>query len=337
MHGFKQIISDPTHILPHSSYCIDLIFTDQPNYVIDSGTHPSIHPNCHHRITFCKLNLKVEYPPPYERLVWNFKKSNNDVIRKAIELVNWNFLFSNKSVHEQVTIFNQTLMNIFSNYIPNKLITVDDKDPPWMNESIKKNIMAKKNACKSFNANKKNYDAYMKLQTISTKLSEIISKRKEDYYCALSDKLNDPHTSAKLYWSILKTLYNGKKIPLIPPILISNKLVSNFKEKAKHFNDFFASQCTPVPNNSTLPLVTTPITNTSLSSISFNDQDILNVIHSLNINKAHGFDDLSIRLLKICDSSIAKPLSIIFENCLQSRSFPNNWKKSNVVPIHKKR
>ena len=197
-----------------------------------------------------------------------------------------------------------------------------------MNESIKKRIMAKKHECKSFNANKKNYDAYLKLQTISTELSEMILKRKKDYYCALSDKLNDPHTSAKSYWSILKTLYNGKKILLIPPILISNKLALNFKEKANHSNAFFASQCTPVPNNSTLPLVTTPITNASLSSISFNDQDILNVIHSSNINKAYEFDDLSTRLLKICDSSI------IFKNCLQSGSFPNNWKKSNVVPIH---
>ena len=59
-------------------------------------------------------------------------------------------------------------------------------------------------------------------------------------------------------------------------------------------------------------------------------------MHSLNINKAHGYYDLSIRLLKICDSILVKPLSIIFKNCLQSRSFPNNWKKSNVVPIHKK-
>ena len=41
-------------------------------------------------------------------------------------------------------------------------------------------------------------------------------------------------------------------------------------------------------------------------------------------------------MLKICDSSIVKPLPIIFENCLQSRSFHNNWKKSSVVPIHKK-
>ena len=31
-----------------------------------------------------------------------------------------------------------------------------------------------------------------------------------------------------------------------------------------------------------------------------------------------------------------RPLSIIFKNCLQIGTFPNNWKKSNVVPIHKK-
>ena len=141
-HSFKQIISDPTHILSQSSSCNDLIFTDQPNYVTDCGTLPSLHPNCHHQITFCKLNLKVEYPFHYERLVWNFKKSNNDAIKKAIEIVTWKYLFPKKSVHEQVPILNQT-MNIFSNYIPNKLITVDDKNPPWMNENIKKKIMTK--------------------------------------------------------------------------------------------------------------------------------------------------------------------------------------------------
>ena len=108
-------------------------------------------------------------------------------------------------------------MNIFSNYIPNRLITVDDKDTPWMNENIKKKIMAKKYADDSFNANKKNYEVYLKLQTISTELSEIIlKKRKEDYYFLRSDKLNDLCTSAKSYWSVMKTLYNGKKIPLIP-------------------------------------------------------------------------------------------------------------------------
>ena len=68
-HGFKQLISDATHILPQSLSCIHLIFTDHPNYIIDCGTHPSLNKNCHYQITFCKLNLKVEYPPPYQGLV----------------------------------------------------------------------------------------------------------------------------------------------------------------------------------------------------------------------------------------------------------------------------
>ena len=63
--------------------------------------------------------------------------------------MNWNSVFSHKNVHEQVAIFNQTLMNIFSNYIPNKFITIHDKDPSWMNEYIKRKIMDKKVACKS--------------------------------------------------------------------------------------------------------------------------------------------------------------------------------------------
>ena len=66
-------------------------------------------------------------------------------------------------------------MNIFSNYIPNKFITTDDKEHPWMNEYIKRKIMDKKVTSKSFNTNK-SYDANLKLQTVSTELSEMILK-----------------------------------------------------------------------------------------------------------------------------------------------------------------
>ena len=99
---------------------------------------------------------------------------------------------------------------------------------------------------------------------------------------------------------------------------------------------FFAFQCTPISNDSALPNLSNSVSNVSLSSIHFEDQDILKIIRSLNYNKAHGYDDTSMRLLKICDSSIVRPLSITFKNCLQTGTFPNNWKKSNVVAIHTK-
>ena len=80
VHGFHQLISQPTHLLPQSSSCIDLIFTDQPNLIVDSGVHPSLHSNCHHQITHCKLNLNIEYPPPYEHLVRDYNKTNVESI-----------------------------------------------------------------------------------------------------------------------------------------------------------------------------------------------------------------------------------------------------------------
>ena len=73
-----------------------------------------------------------------------------------------------------------------------------------------------------------------------------------------------------------------------------------------------------------------------LSCFQFNDQDILKIIRVLHVNKGHGCDDILICMSKICDQSIIKPLSIIYQNCLNTDTFPDIWKKSNIVPVHKK-
>ena len=57
----------------------------------------------------------------------------------------------------------------------------------------------------------------------------MISERKKDYYDQLSKTLNDPLTSPKAYWSILKTFYGGTEILLIPPIIIDNNVITNFR------------------------------------------------------------------------------------------------------------
>ena len=83
--GLQQIINEPTHIIGDSSSYIDLIFTSQPNLVMESGVHSLLHPNCHHQMTYAKFNLKIYYPPPYEREIWHYGKANVDLIRRSIE------------------------------------------------------------------------------------------------------------------------------------------------------------------------------------------------------------------------------------------------------------
>ena len=60
------------------------------------------------------------------------------------------------------------------------------------------------------------------------------------------------------------------------------------------------------------------------------------MIRNLNVNKAHGHDDIPIRMTKKCDESLVRPLSIIFRYSLNSCINPSNWKEVNVIRIHKK-
>ena len=74
LYGTKQVITEPTHILESSSSCIDFIFTNQPNIVMESGVHLSQHEKCHHQITYSNLNLRIEYPSPYIRKTWDYNR-----------------------------------------------------------------------------------------------------------------------------------------------------------------------------------------------------------------------------------------------------------------------
>ena len=56
----------------------------------------------------------------------------------------------------------------------------------------------------------------------------------------------------------------------------------------------------------------------------------------MNVNKAHGPDDISGRMIELCGENIARPLSIIFNNIIRTGIFPDLWKSANVAPVHKK-
>ena len=114
-----------------------------------------------------------------------------------------------------------------------------------------------------------------------------------------------------------------KKLPIIRPLLVQGKYVTDTQMKANIFNKFFAEQCTPLKNNNVLPVNQMFLTQSRLSSICFNEDEILKIVRALNINKAHGHDDISIRMIKICNKSLLKPLIISFENSTKSSCYPD--------------
>ena len=110
---------------------------------MDSGVYASLHPNCQHQVVYSKLNLNIEYPPLYKRLLWDNKNNNTQLFNHATETFNWEKLIENKNVIEQLYLFNKILLNSFHNFISNKNIICNDQGLLWFNNQIRKLIERK--------------------------------------------------------------------------------------------------------------------------------------------------------------------------------------------------
>ena len=129
--------------------------------------------------------------------------------------------------------------------------------------------------------------------------------------------------SSKTYWSILRTFVNGQKISIIPPLLIHDKFITNVFEKANLFNEFSSKQCRPLQNNSTLPKSNTYHTENRLNDITFDNEKLLKIIQSLDANKAHGYDGISIWMLQLSSPSKTKSLFYHISELHEIEYFPS--------------
>ena len=104
---------------------------------------------------------------------------------------------SGKNVHEQVELFNKRLLNIFHNFISNKTIVCDDRDPPWMNDEIKK-VIKRKNWV--FQSQRKSCKPdFAVLNSLTQDISDAITSSKLKYYGGLANKLNHLKAAPQTY------------------------------------------------------------------------------------------------------------------------------------------
>ena len=164
---------------------------------MDSGAHSFLSSTLHDQIVFGKLKLKDEYPPPYKHIFWDYSRANKASINRAIDAIDYEELFVNKTMASKVYGLNDLLLNINLNYIPNKIILCEDKDPPWANKGIRTVIKRKNNAYGENIGSSMRHNYYVRLENITTELSDLIRDIKTEYHSKLVAKLANPSTSAR--------------------------------------------------------------------------------------------------------------------------------------------
>ena len=108
------------------------------NLLSNYGIDLSLFEKCHNDIIFGKINIRIPLLPSYVREVWDNSTANTKNIQKAVQNFYWQEAFGNFSVDRKLNFLNETLLNIFRNYIPIKKIKVNYCQLPWMNDNIKR-------------------------------------------------------------------------------------------------------------------------------------------------------------------------------------------------------
>ena len=93
-------------------------------------------------------------------------------------------------------------------------------------------------------------DKLEEMKNMTSKCSKMIEDAKRKYFLKAGKTLANPGTGLKTYWSLLNSVLNKAKIPIIPPLLENRIFVMDFTEKAQIFNNHFILQYTTIDTGS---------------------------------------------------------------------------------------
>ena len=128
-----------------------------------------------------------------------------------------------------------------SNFTPNEIVTINDRDPSWINHKIK-SLIKNKTECFKNCVKPNNPESIRHIEQMMDTLRKNIETSKQKLYFKLFRKLALNKINPKCYWSILKRFLNNKKIPCIPPLIHNHQSAVAFKEKSELFNLFLLKQ-----------------------------------------------------------------------------------------------
>lgn len=138
----------------------------------------------------------------------------------------------------------------------------------------------------------------------------------------------------------MKDSFHMKLSTELPPIQISNvngttKFVYSDIGKIESLNTYFSSISSVDNKNAALPNMYS-LCRETLCNIYINEQEVLDIISILPVNKAIGPDLVSHKMLKATLFTIVKPLTLLFNRSLVDNTFPCFWKIAHVIPLFKK-
>ena len=335
--NLHQLISSPTYFTEHSSSLLDLILVSNPRSVVFSEVGaPLLNQVRFHLPVIGVFNQPNHQNHTFKRKIYLYERGDYDSFRQKLNSVDWDTMFVTRDVDTITLSITNIITDIADRTIPNKIITVRKDNPPWLTTKLKSAIRKKCRIHKKAKRTNSQSD-WQKFRNFRNKCNKLVLNAKNDYYKSISDKILSESCNSKSYWTLVNSLMNSDSPDnhSIPPIQVGEDLISDMKQKAEVFNNYFC--CQSDLNDSGKPLPNIPNRRTTgLSHITITENEVEDILKIQDTSKATGPDLLNPRLLKEAYSILKYPFCRLFNLSLEQGRFPSDWKNANVTPVFKK-
>ena len=338
--GFTQLVTEPTR----GANILDLVLANEPLLICDVRTKCPIGKSDHDAVYFCMVddsdnsegrcsstdnhddnnNVTTVY-------VWD--EADYDSISAHLLSVDWHeMLANNLTVDSLWSAFTETLQSAIDLYVPTRTVraTNQRKKKPHVNypRNIRRAIARKRCLWRQHKINPQDAalrDNYRNAHHECRQLTREFEIKRER-------EVVDANNIGKFYRFVNSRLACKSGVGTL---LNSNKEhVTADGEKAKLLNEFFAS--VGVKDNG-VPLNTAREVpdSVNLDTVQFTPEAITQAIRRIKPKSSPGPDGFPPSLIRNVASSLAYPLSMIYQSFMSVGKVPEQWKKATVIPIFK--
>ena len=280
---------------------------------------------------------------PLEFMSRNLNEHKLILINEKLHDIDWNGNLTSSDVNLNFNYLSDSIDRVMDEIAPRCIVKISAKRrfvEPWMTTSLeqsanKKNLLYKQTLQNnSTPADVNNYKIYRNTY------NRIKRHAQETYY---QKKALDFKNNTKKLWKLINKVIRKRRHSgsIIPYITVDGIKITNPNEIADSFGQFYNSRIQSSPK---IPdsqqgakdyLAKIPWNLHSMLLFLTSQQEVDRIIDGLPSKSNSGHDDVSNILLKSLKPSLTYPMTIIFNQLLETGTFPERMKLAEVIPLYK--
>ena len=333
-HGVTQLVSGPTRHFTG----LDHYYTNRPDKISSVQSH-----HCggsdHMIITGVRHSKSFKTSPRYIRKR-SYKYFDPDAFVCAVQHISWLDLYLSQNVDDAVGLFSRKITSILDMMAPMKTFQVRNSYAPWLSEETVK-LMKVRDELHKLASETRDRDDWTRFKQMRNRINNRL-KYEESYWQKL--RLDECGSNSAKVWKNVKGILNWQSSGSPSKLFYKGSLRTKAQDIADSQNEYFIEKVSQIRANLPEP-VADPLS--KLKSLMSDRQCsfMLQIVHPDQVDKiisnlsnssAFGLDHIDTSIIKLVKAEILPAVTHIINLSITSKRFPSAWKKSKVIPLHKK-